>query len=138
MKTTYQIETFKVSLTISEPAAEIANSAESAAAVLQQFYRELDADQEHFSVLALDNKKKIRGFKVLFTGSETSSLVDPRIVFLAGFRLAVLTLVLCHNHPSGDPRPSPEDLTITHELVRIGTFLRMPVLDHIILGSYGG
>lgn len=138
MKTTYQIETFKVSLRVSESTTQKANSSESAARILQQIYSKLDADQEHFSILALDNKKKPRGFKVLFTGSETNSHVDLRTVFVAGFRLAALTLVLCHNHPSGDPSPSPEDLILTSELARIGVFLRLPVVDHIILGGYSG
>lgn len=136
METTYEIETFKVSLTISEPTRNPIHAPETFVVILQEIYSSLDADREHFTVVALDNKNRPRGFKVLFAGSETSSLVDPRTVFLAGLRLSAVKLILCHNHPAGDPSPSAEDIHLTRNLARIGRFLYLPILDHIILGNH--
>ena len=98
-------------------------------------YRELDADKEHFVVLCLTNKHRLSGFKVISTGSLTASLVHPREVYTAALELRAAAIIFVHNHPSGDPAPSPEDIDITKRLKEIGDVMGIRVRDHIVLGQ---
>src|SRR6266702_4150877 len=120
METLYELETFKVELAVSETAGEGARSSEDAERISRAIYADLDAHQEHFTVLLLNNKNKVRGFKVVCSGSQTKSLVDPVMVFRAVVLFGACAIVLIHNHPSGDPAPGPEDIDITHRLVSCG------------------
>lgn len=136
METCYELETFKVRLAISEP-CELGKTRGSGEAwkILRAIYADLDADQEHFSVLLLDNKNRIRRHKVLFTGSQTTSLVHPAVVFRAVVLNGACAIILAHNHPSGDPAPSPDDVEITRRLIECGELFGIRTLDHIILGE---
>ena len=98
-------------------------------------YDTLDADKEHFVCLALNNKHRVTGFKVISTGSLTESLVHPREVFRAAIFLDAAALIVIHNHPSGDPAPSREDIEITQRLKTGVEILGLKFLDHIILGD---
>jgi DNA repair protein RadC len=136
METCYELETFRVKLIVSDaPRAEKANSAEAALRILRPIYADLDADQEHFTALFLDNKNQMRGYKVLFTGSQTASLVHPTVVFRAALLFGAVAMVIAHNHPSGDPSPSCEDKEIMQELKKAAEILRIRLHDHIILGD---
>lgn len=106
----------------------------STAAYARGIYEQLDADKEHFVLLALNNKNRVIGFKVISTGTLTASLVHPREVFRAALFLDAAALIFVHNHPSGDPAPSTEDLDITRRLKEIADVMGLRVLDHIILG----
>jgi len=97
-------------------------------------YDTLDADKEHFVLLALNNKNRFIGFKLISTGSLTASLVHPREVWRAAIFLDAAAVVFVHNHPSGDPAPSPEDIDITKRLKETGDLLGIRVLDHVVLG----
>ncbi len=91
--------------------------------------------KEEFHVLLLDAKnRKIRDVRVS-EGSLTSSLVHPREVFNPVIRESAAAVILVHNHPSGDPLPSQEDLQITRRLREIGEVMGVRVLDHIIVGK---
>ena len=68
-------------------------------------------------------------------GDLSSSIVHPREVFLEAIRHSAASLIVAHNHPSGDPTPSPEDIQVTRRLVEAGDILGIDVLDHIILGD---
>ena len=109
--------------------------AESSAKYARAVYNTLDADKEHFSVLALNNKNRVIGYKVISTGSLTASLVHPREVFRAAMFLDAAALILAHNHPSGDPAPSQEDIQITKRLKDGADIFGLRILDHIILGD---
>jgi DNA repair protein RadC len=98
-------------------------------------YSELDADKEHFAVLMLNNKNRLLGHKVISTGSLTSALVHPREVYSAVLEFRAAAIVLMHNHPSGDPAPSPEDIDITRRLKEVGDVMGIRVLDHVVIGS---
>lgn len=98
-------------------------------------YKDLDADKEHFVLLALNNKNRCIGFKVISTGSMTSALVHPREVFTAALVFKGVGLIFIHNHPSGDPMPSPEDIDLTKRLKECGELLGFRVLDHVIRGE---
>jgi len=128
------LETYRVRLDVCETLPPKLSSAEAAYPVLKAIYADLDANQEHFVVLALNNKLRVRGFKVISSGSETASLVDMKAVYIAALHLGAVAVIFGHNHPSGDPTPSSEDLTLTRRLKEAGELLNMRVLDHIIIG----
>ncbi|MGH7897084.1 MAG: RadC family protein [Candidatus Binatia bacterium] len=91
--------------------------------------------KEVFSVLLLDAKhRKLREAQVS-EGSLTTAIVHPREVFSAAVREAAAALILVHNHPSGDPTPSPEDIEITRRLRAAGDVLGVRVLDHVIVAA---
>ena len=95
----------------------------------------LASDVECFWVLLLDRKYRLRSPPLRITkGILDASLVHPREVFKEAVRTSSAAIVLVHNHPSGDPQPSPEDLRITRQLVEAGRVMDIEVLDHIIMG----
>ncbi len=93
--------------------------------------------REHFVVLLLNARHEVMAYETVSVGSLNASIVHPREVFKPAVIAAAATIVLCHNHPSGDPEPSEEDLTITKRLVEAGELLGISVLDHIIIASRG-
>lgn len=93
------------------------------------------ADREEFIVLPLDAKNRALGFHVVSVGSLTSSLVHPRECFKVAILANAAALILVHNHPSGDPKPSSEDLAITKRLSEIGELMGIRVLDHVVVGD---
>ena len=101
----------------------------------QAIYATLDIDKEHFVLLALNNKNRVNGYKVISTGSLTASLVHPREVYRAALFFDAAAIAFIHNHPSGDPAPSPEDINITKRLKECGDIFGIRVLDHVILGD---
>jgi DNA repair protein RadC len=90
---------------------------------------------ETFGLLALDVRHRLKHEVEISRGCLTSSLVHPREVFKAAVDARAAALILFHNHPSGDPEPSAEDITITRRLASAGTLLGIEVLDHLILGA---
>lgn len=94
-----------------------------------------EEDRENFLVISLDTKNHINGINVISTGTLNSSLVHPREVF----KMAILnnsnSIIIAHNHPSGDTEPSNEDIKVTDKLVECGKILGIEVLDHIIVGE---
>lgn len=91
--------------------------------------------KEIFCVLLLDAKhRKLREVQVS-EGSLTASIVHPREVFAPAVRDSAAAMILVHNHPSGDPSPSPEDVEITRRLREVGELMGVRVLDHVIVGS---
>ena len=90
--------------------------------------------QEAFIVLTLDSKNKMIDRHLVTLGLLDASLVHPREVFRVGILDGAAAIILAHNHPSGDPMPSAEDIRITRQLVEAGKVVDIKVLDHIILG----
>lgn len=92
-------------------------------------------DREHFKIMLLNTKNNVLGVYQVSVGSLNSSIVHPRECFKEAIRRNANTVILLHNHPSGDPAPSTEDLSITGRLVEGGRILGIEVLDHIIIGD---
>lgn len=90
---------------------------------------------EHFVAVLLDNKHRKLKDVCVSLGSLTASIVHPRDVFARVMRDAAAAVILVHNHPSGDPTPSTEDLEITRRLRQVGDLIGVRVLDHIIIGK---
>jgi DNA repair protein RadC len=94
-----------------------------------------DLKRENFKVLFLDAKNQILEEKTLFEGTVDSSAVYPREIIKDALRYEASSLIFVHNHPSGDPEPSPCDKEITRDLVFAAKVMQLKVLDHIIIGS---
>lgn len=90
---------------------------------------------ETFVVLHLDGKNRIAGMTTVSLGSMTSSLVHPREVFRPAIANLTAGLILLHNHPSGEPEPSSEDIQITRRLCEVGRLIGIKVLDHLVIGD---
>jgi len=91
-----------------------------------------DWTREHFLVVLLDARNGVVGIETVSVGSLTASIVHPREVFKPAVIASVAGIVIGHNHPSGDPEPSPEDLSITKRLVSAGELLGIEIHDHIV------
>lgn len=104
-------------------------------AVLRDFLRPDQAERESLVVALLDTKNAIIGVERVYLGSVAGMPVRVSEVFRAAVRLGAVAIVVGHNHPSGDPTPSAEDISITAALVAAGHLLDVPVLDHIVVGT---
>lgn len=91
-------------------------------------------DVEHFQVLLLNTRRRLIRLEQVSQGTLDTILVHPREVFKMAISANASAIVLAHNHPSGDATPSNEDIKVTRDIIRAGELLKIPVLDHIILG----
>jgi DNA repair protein RadC len=91
--------------------------------------------QEHFVVLYLDTRNRVVDQETLYIGSLNTSLVRIGEVFRGAVRRHCNSIIVAHNHPSGDPSPSPEDVTLTRRLIEAGKLLEVEVLDHLVVGQ---
>lgn len=92
-------------------------------------------NQEHFVVLFLNVKNEVLHKQTIFIGSLNSSIVHPREVFREAFKRSAASMIISHNHPSGDTTPSREDIEVTKRLMEAGSIMGIDVLDHIIIGD---
>jgi len=92
---------------------------------------------ENFVCLYLNSRKKLIKEKTIFVGTLNESVVHPREIFKQALDEGAAAIILAHNHPSGDPTPSKEDIEITKELISAGEILGIRVLDHVIIGNEG-
>jgi DNA repair protein RadC len=100
-------------------------------------YKMVNLEQEELWILLLDSRNHHIRTEHLYRGSLNSSSVRLAEIFKAGIRHNAAALIIVHNHPSGDPSPSPEDIHLTRMLIEAGQLLELPVLDHIIVGMRG-
>lgn len=91
--------------------------------------------REHFALLLLDTKNQVITFPDISIGSLNASIVHPREVFRCAISHCASSIILVHNHPSGDPSPSTEDINVTWRLIKSGKILDIEILDHIIIGD---
>lgn len=92
-------------------------------------------DREHFRVLYLDRKGGLITMQDISIGGLHSSIVHPREVFKTAVKKSAASMILVHNHPSGDPTPSQEDIEITRRLMEAGKIMGIEILDHVIIGE---
>lgn len=92
--------------------------------------------KERLMVLLLDSKNCLMKETILSIGTINTSLISPREVFLEALRCDAVSLILLHNHPSGDPTPSQQDILVTNRILEAGKLLGIQLLDHIILGEH--
>lgn len=105
---------------------------EDAVKILEKF---LDgADREHFVALLLNSKNYVNEINVVSVGTLSASLVHPREVFKAAILANSAGVIFGHNHPSGDPEPSHEDIEVTNRLIEVGKIIGIEVLDSVVIG----
>lgn len=92
-------------------------------------------ENEQVRMLLLDNRCRLIMDEVLSTGTVNFSVLSPRDIFIRALEYRAVYIMLLHNHPSGDPEPSGEDYTMTAKIKAAGSFLQIPLLDHIIIGD---
>ena len=114
---------------------KLMNSPLRVAAIFNQVFSMNELTEEIFCIACLDTKNKIIGTFEVSRGSLSASVVHPREVFKRAILLNSASIILCHNHPSGDTQPSKEDEQVTKRLVEGGKLLGIKVLDHIIVGD---
>ena len=91
--------------------------------------------EEHFRVILLDTRNQVLSTKDISIGSLNASIVHPRETFKVAIAHSAAAIILAHNHPSGDPTPSKEDLALTARMVQAGELLGIPIFDHLIIGD---
>mgnify|MGYP001944525627 FL=1 len=92
-------------------------------------------NQEHFVVLFLSTKNQIIHKQTIFVGSLNASIVHPREIFREAVKRSAASIICVHNHPSGDPSPSQEDIHVTRRIVEAGKVVGIDLLDHLIIGN---
>ena len=135
----YSIPGFRIAL-VREPGVKLAERPEmrqpaAAARVLAEYIGE--ADREMFVVALLTIRHRVIGLHTVSVGCLSSSLVHPREVFKPAILAGCAALLIAHNHPSGDPEPSADDVALTRRLVSAGTLMGIEVIDHVIVGEAG-
>lgn len=120
-------------LTLEAPEERPSISSPADAAALVQY--EMQAlEKEHLRVILLDTRNHVIHIEDAFQGSVNSSVVRVAEVFTPAIRRNATSIIIVHNHPSGDPSPSPEDIAITRRMVEAGKLMEIAVLDHLIIG----
>ena len=135
----YSIPGFRIAL-VREPGVKLAERPQvrfpgETVPMLAQYIGE--ADREVFVVAMLTIRHRVLGLHTVSVGCLTSSLVHPREVFKPAILAGSAALIVAHNHPSGDPEPSAEDVALTRRLSAAGTLLGIQILDHVVLGEGG-
>ena len=111
----------------------VVNGSSDAGVLLESRMRHLD--REHFCVVLLSANNAVLGIETISIGTLTNTQVHPREVFKQAIRQSASSVILAHNHPSGDSVPSSEDLHLTERLVEAGQIIGIHVIDHIIVGE---
>ena len=109
---------------------------EDAAYIANEVLHHEDEAQEVLVVLMLDTKNHVAGIHEISRGSASASIVHPREVYKPAILCNAASIILFHNHPSGDTAPSKEDISVTERIIKAGKLLDIPCLDHIIIGNY--
>ena len=92
-------------------------------------------DREHFRVATLSIRNQVLGIEDLYSGSVNAALIRPAEVFATAVRRNAPQIAIVHNHPSGDPTPSDEDIAITKTLIEAGKLLDIEIVDHLVIGQ---
>ena len=96
-----------------------------------------DTDREHFIAIFLDSRSAVIGINTVSVGTLTESLVHPREVFKGAMLANAASIIVAHNHPTGDHFPSEADLSVTQKLKEAGRIVGIPLADHVIIGREG-
>jgi DNA repair protein RadC len=137
----FEIERFRSALELGRRSAaaakgdrEVINNSKD---VAEYFDWLKDEPKEHFCALYLTSKSGIIKQQTVHIGTLNMSVVGPREVFRTAVHESAASVIVVHNHPSGDPEPSPEDIQVTRKLIEAGRLLDIQLLDHVIIGHHG-
>ncbi len=116
--------------------ANLSNELKDAKDAYERFLPYLgDPQKEHFFAMYLNQSRKVLKTECISSGGITSTIADPKIIFKNAINLGATCVVLGHNHPSGNPKPSKEDRLLTKKFVAAGILLDISVIDHVIMGE---
>jgi DNA repair protein RadC len=135
----YEVPGFRICL-VREPGVALAQrpelrTPETAARIIGEYIGE--ADREHFVVALLTIRHRLIGVHTVSIGCLASSLVHPRECYKPAILASAAAVLVGHNHPSGDPEPSAEDVALTRRLASAGSLLGIELLDHVVIGEQG-
>lgn len=129
----YTVQLRTVHVVLREPPAQEVTQPEHAVPLIRAILGQLDQDQEHFLVLGLDVKCQPVGYRVVASGGIDFAAVDPRLVLRAVLLLGATQFLVAHNHPSGNPEPSREDVALSRRLARAAEVVELRLLDSLIV-----
>ncbi|MCW3104463.1 MAG: repair protein RadC [Bacteroidetes bacterium] len=114
---------------------KVLNSADIYKITQQILLREnkIDRNKEHFWLVCLSNQNKILMIELISLGSANMTVVEPMDVFSFALQKRAVRLIMVHNHPGGELEPSTEDIKLTERIMAIGKFIRVPIMDHLII-----
>lgn len=133
--TTYDVKLVKEESKLYELDNVMVNSASAAGEMVELVCELNDSTVEKFGIICLDTKNKVIGIHIVGVGGLASCNVEIRGIFQRALLNNAMSIILFHNHPSGDPTPSKEDISITRKIVEAGDVMTIKVLDHIICGD---
>lgn len=93
--------------------------------------------KEEFYLICLNRANKVLGYSVISVGGISGCVVDPRIIFQTALKANASSIIIAHNHPSGNLKPSDQDIIITKNIIKAGEILQQPLLDHLIITNEG-
>jgi len=133
----YSLQTYRIQLQAREARENLGTACnpKSVVAIAEALFQDLDADREHFVLLCADTKNRIYAYKVLFSGTQDSTMVGIKETLRAALLLGAAAIIIVHNHPSGDPTPSENDKTTTRNVGRGCREIDLRFIDSIILGE---
>ncbi|MFZ4705397.1 MAG: JAB domain-containing protein [Bacteroidales bacterium] len=103
--------------------------------LLSEYWKDDSEYIERFYVLLLNQANKVIAISMISQGGISGTVADPRVIFTVALKTAAAAIILAHNHPSGNCKPSDADIKLTHKMQNAGSFLDIPVLDHVIIGD---
>lgn len=130
----YTVRLRTVSIRVAEQPCPQATSSSLAADIVRGILDTLDWDQEHFIVLALNTRGRVIGYRAVHSGCMDRAEIDTRLVLRSVLLLGGTRFIVAHNHPSGDPSPSADDIAITRKLALAARAVDLELVDHIIVG----
>ncbi len=134
------ISVFRVSLVkdkrVSFESNHVNNSAQAQSILRKLIEAQGQQDRENFCVVLLSAKNEIIGLNIAFIGGLSSASIHPREVLKPAILANSAAMILCHNHPSGDPTPSPEDMAITARIVQAANIIGITVHEHLIINMH--
>ncbi len=132
----YTLQTHTVHLAVlAHTPTDPISAPDTAASIFRAVLATLDADQEHFLAVGLDAKLHATAYKVIASGGIASTQVDPRVLFRWALLAGAVGLITAHNHPSGDPTPSHDDIVLARQHRDAGRMLGIDVLDSLVIGA---
>jgi DNA repair protein RadC len=130
----YHVELVRDRMIKAEPRPSVHNSDDVVAILRDEF---LKSDREKLVCVMLNAKNSVIGIDIVSVGSLTESIAHPREIFKSAILKNAAAIILSHNHPSGDPTPSREDIQMTERVAKAGEILCIKLLDHVIIGEHG-
>ena len=130
-----KLATWTVVREVGQPSPRLLSDPDAVSNLARDLLCDADDDKEHFWIVLLNTQNHYLMTHMVSTGTQNASLVHPREVFGPTLREGAASIILIHNHPSGDPEPSKEDMRLTRQLVEGARLLDIRIHDHIVIGN---